>query len=105
MPDEIANSELRKGMVPAVTEGWHRIGSFALTFDGYQFLPDGQCGELANVGRFVCEASRALPPKLDCSELRACLFFEQRKHRHYGKAPNDDAMVYIAALLAAIQAR
>jgi hypothetical protein len=105
MADEIANIALRKGMVPGATEGWRRIGSFALTFDGYEFLPDGRCGELADAVRSKFEEASVLPSTLDLSELRACLFFEQRRHRHFGHEPDRDAMIYIAALLAAIVAR
>ena len=92
-------------MVPAATDGWRKIGSFALTLDGYAFLPDGGCGTLADAVRSKFAETSVLTPALNLSELRACLFFEQRRHRHFGHEPDTDAMIYIAALLVAIVAK
>lgn len=105
MTDDIANAELRKEKVPAATSGWRSIAGFALTFDGYKFLPDGLCGELSNGVRSKFRETGTLPRTLDLSELRACLFFEQRRYRHFGHEPDENAMIYIAALLEAISAR
>lgn len=33
------------------------------------------------------------------TELRTCLFFEQRRWRHYGFDPDEQAMEYILALV------
>jgi hypothetical protein len=39
------------------------------------------------------------------SDLRTCLFFEQRRHRHMGRIPVDLDMEYVRALIEAIRER
>jgi hypothetical protein len=39
------------------------------------------------------------------TELRACLFFEQRRFRNFGWDPGPDEMCYVRALLNAIRGR
>jgi hypothetical protein len=77
------------------------IAEFALTFDGYQALGD-RTGDLANGAKHEWSENRALPD--DLVELRSCLFFEQRRYRHFGWDPEEDAMGYIRALIEAIRA-
>ena len=38
------------------------------------------------------------------TDLRVCLFFEQRRWHHFGSHPDDEAMAYIRELLDRIRA-
>jgi hypothetical protein len=103
MPREIANSDLTANDIPAAGADWHTIGRFALTFNGYEHSGSfGRCAEIANRGAKVYEESRVLPDSL--TGLRTCLFFEQRRWRHYGYDPDEQAMTYIQALVEKIRA-
>jgi hypothetical protein len=105
MPDEVANEHLKANAVPPVTASWHTIGNFALTFDGYKAIGQSECGQLAN--RVNREFSTNVPflQSLSVTELRACLFFEQRRFHHFGCEPLGAARIYINALLEAIRSR
>jgi hypothetical protein len=71
------------------------IGAFALTFDGYWHWGSFEaCAEVAN-------ARRGGP----LAELRICLFFEQRRWRHFGDEPDARAMAYIRGIISSIRAR
>ena len=78
------------------------IAEFALTFDGYQALGD-RTGDLATAAKHEWSVNGVLPQGL--IELRSCLFFEQRRYRHFGWDPDEDAMVYIRSLIEAIRER
>jgi hypothetical protein len=68
--------------------------AFALTFDGYgHYGSEAKCAEVANARRERYSRRKPL------SELRACLFYEQRRWRHFGYAPDCEAMRYIRLLL------
>jgi hypothetical protein len=104
MSEEIANADLMPEDVPGPDADWSAIGRFALTFDGYR-----ACGSLETC-KAVAErwadayAERgALPDSL--TALRTCLFYEQRRWRHYGRTPDPDAMAYIRALVDEIRRR
>jgi hypothetical protein len=97
----ISNRELRVADIPAPdAEFWGAIDRFALTFDGYAQHPD-DCGDVANAAAARYSECGDLPASL--SELRTCLFFEQRRWRHFGEDPDADALRYVYALLDAIR--
>ena len=75
---------------------------FALTFDGYQALGK-RIGDLANAAKNKWSENVVLPQ--DLIELRLCLFFEERRYRHFGWDPDEDAMMYIRAFIEAIRKR
>lgn len=77
------------------------IARFALAFDGYQALGD-RIGDLANAAKNEWSENGVLPQGL--IELRSCLFFEQRRYRHFGSDPDEADMPYIHALVEAIRA-
>lgn len=78
----IPDNELRLEMVPKSDAGWHTIQEFALTFDGYGLHGSFEkCAEIANSRRHET-----------IGDLRTCLFFEQRRWRHFGEAPNEEAI-------------
>lgn len=91
-------------MLPSPGADWEEIMEFALRFDGYEYWGSFEkCAKIANEwsDRFARDGS--LPDNL--AELRTCLFFEQRRYRHFERAPEGEEMVYIRALVEAIRER
>lgn len=87
--EQIPNEELTLDDVPAPGADWDAVGEFALTFDGYAAMGSlDACAELTN---------RRSPSTL--AELRACLFFEQRRYRHSDAMPEGDDWHYIQSLV------
>jgi hypothetical protein len=121
-PKGIANPDLTEQDLPQFTGEWDRpLIQFAWSFNGYEYAalvfsaehrsPQSKLGTFANRTREAYFQGQSLPRSL--SELRACLFFEQRKWHHLGSAAgayehyNADgkAMNYIRALLEAIASK
>ncbi|HEX4984608.1 MAG TPA: hypothetical protein VFV71_00920 [Burkholderiales bacterium] len=93
MPADLANSELTPADVPSFKETWARIEPFALTFDGFRYWGSVEkCAEVAQAKR---------PGSL--TELRTCLFYEARRWKLAGKAPDAKSMKFIRALVYAIR--
>ena len=71
---------------PPGTPFWMEVAEFALSFDGYQYRGTG-LGRWANarVDRFH-EKGR-LDDDLSLPDLRALLFYEQRRFRHLDETP------------------
>ena len=94
----VANGRLHVELVPDRTAPWEAVEEFALTYDGYAYWSD--VVELA--GRALRRWTRdgTLPDGID--ELRACLFFEERRWHHFGEEPHGRAARYVGALLDAI---
>lgn len=94
---------LTSEMIPGDDAPWQPdIVNFALTFDGYAAF-DG-FDPLAATGNITAEEWQrdgALPN--DLSILRGCLFFEQRRYRHFDSDPPGESMAYIRALVSAIR--
>lgn len=89
----IPNEKLTIADVPAVNDDWETISEFALTFDGYNAWGSFEkCAEIANAHKHS-----------SLSELRTCLFFEQRRWRHFGETPHEDAMAYIRDVVSKIR--
>jgi hypothetical protein len=104
MVREIANKDLKAGDVPDPGADWGVVGRFALSFNGYEHWGSFErCADVASRGREAFETGHALPDSL--TELRTCLFFEQRRWRHYGYDPDERAMGYIRALVGGIRER
>jgi len=91
---ELSNTDLTLDRIPDEGADWSEIGEFALTFDGYEaFGSFDRCAEIANARKHYT-----------LSELRACLFFEQRRWRHFGEDPEEEGeMDYIRELVRAIR--
>jgi len=99
---EITSADLTEHDIPSPGAGWHEIGKFALTFDGYDHWGSFEkCAEVGNRWAEAYAERQALPDSL--TDLRTCLFFEQRRWRHYGWDPDEEAMRYIRALVEAIR--
>ena len=104
MHGEIANSDLRESHVPLPDAGWHEIGRFALSFNGYEAWGSfRKCADVADRWADAFRATATLPDSLN--GLRTCLFFEQRRWRHFGYEPDEEAMRYICALVEEIRKR
>ena len=92
MTTELANAELTPADVPAGNEPWMRIEPFALTFDGFRYWGSVEkCAEVAG----------QTPGTM--TELRTCLFFEARRWKNIGRAPDAASMKRIRALISVIQ--
>lgn len=89
------NDGLRLDDIPGPEADWYTIGTFALTFNGYE-----ECGSFEECARI---ANEARPTTL--TELRACLFFEQRRWRHFGDEPDEEDMTYIKGLVEQISTK
>lgn len=92
---EISNEDLTLADIPASDASWDEINEFALTFDGYR-----ACGSFTRCAE-VAEA----PDETSLSELRASLFFEQRRWRHFGHGPDDEALERLRYLIGLIRER
>ena len=92
---EIANQEVTLTDVPGPNVDWDTIAEFALTFDGYKAWGSFEkCAEIANAQR-----------QETLTQVRTCLFFEQRRWRHFGEEPDKDAMEYIRGVVEKIRSR
>jgi hypothetical protein len=102
--NEIANSNLTEKDIPPPNAGWDVIELFALSFNGYSYWGSFEkCADIANSGLDLWNEKRVLPDSL--IELRTCLFFEQRRWRHYGISPGSEDLPYIHALVDAIRSK
>jgi len=83
---DIPNRKLELSMIPCSRSEWGVICRFALTYDGYDHRRGfDACADVANPARARYKTDRTLPESL--TDLRTCLFFEQRKCHHFGWAP------------------
>ena len=91
----IQNADLTLSDIPVPDADINEIGCFALTFDGYEHWGAFEkCAEVANAER-----------QNTLTDLRTCLFFEQRRWRHSGYGPDEEAEAYWRSLVAKIRAR
>lgn len=101
----ISTKSLRSSDVPSQEEAWCAIEQFALTFKGYDWAGSFErCADLANSTRRMYDSSqeRCLP-RLTLDELRACLYFEQRRSHHSDYIPEGEGLLYVRALLEGIR--
>lgn len=94
----VPNEDLTLDRLPDPAN-WSDVAAFALSYDGYALWND--VGALANATRDAWDHHDALPADLDA--LRGCLFFEQRRLRHFDSAPEGDDLHYFGALLDGIR--
>jgi hypothetical protein len=95
----VPNAELAATEIPRRADSWDAVSDFALSYDGYEYWAD-----LPELARRVVQRwtrSRTLPGALD--ELRACLFYEQRRWHHFGEEPTGRSAEYMRAILDAIR--
>jgi hypothetical protein len=78
---------------------YHR---FALSFIGYEEMGSlRRCARLGNDSIQRWRECGELPRTVE--ELRACLFFEQRRWHHYGYGFVDETMAYLKELVAKLR--
>jgi len=86
---------LTQSDIPPVDADWYTIQEFALTFDGYEVWGSfGKCADIANARRHG-----------SLTELRTCLFFEQRRWRPFAEDPDEKAVDYVRDVVEQIRAR
>lgn len=90
----IPNDRLRPDDLPPPGASWDRASAFALTFDGY-----AEWGS-----REKCMEVGMNPDPRSLTELRTALFFEDRRWKHYGDAPDAEGMDRVHALVEQIRA-
>ena len=91
----IPNDKLQVKDIPPPNADCDAIQRFALTFDAYHYWGSFQkCAEIANSHK----ASTL-------TELQTCLFFEQRRWRHFSYAPKGKSLAYMHGLVEGIRSR
>lgn len=101
MSREIPTDHLAENDLPPPNADWEAIAPLALSFNGYAYSE--KCGELANAMAAAFARDHRFSGALSLDDLRACLFFEQRRWRHFGEIPDEHAMAYIHRLIEAIR--
>jgi hypothetical protein len=94
--ESVSNEALELASIPRSDGGWKEIEKFALTLNGYEALGQ-RLGELAETH------ARAGTLPVELTELRGCLFFEQRRWRQFEEPPEGKPMEHILRLLEAIR--
>jgi hypothetical protein len=94
-PCAVPNSHLRVHGIPDRGDAWDAVSSFSLSYDGYAYWDD--VSELATRCIRSWTRDHTLPTSID--EVRACLFYEQRRWHHFGEDPNGRGAQYVWALL------
>jgi hypothetical protein len=96
---QIQSGELRETDLPTSYGGWSDYVRFALTFSP---TDRDTCRELAGDAFARWQRTGDVPRRLE--ELRACLWFEQRRWRFLGREPDSEGMRYAGALIRAMRA-
>ncbi len=90
-----SNRDLSLEDIPSPDAEWRIIAAFALSFDGHGASGSpAECAKLANAHR-----------NDTLTELRTCLFFEQRRWHHYGRVPEGEDLTYIRDLIESIRTK
>jgi hypothetical protein len=91
--------------IPVPPEGspfFPDINEFALTYNAYSRVSGVRtAAQIGNGARARYRNDGSFPDDLD--ELRAALFFEQRRYHHFGEGPDGADLDYIQALVGAIR--
>jgi len=99
---EIPNNKLSEDSVPLPDAHWSEVRLFALSFNGYaKWGSHAKCADIAKRSLDTWREKEQLPNSL--TNLRTCLFFEQRRWTHFGSDPDEETMIYIHAILDAIK--
>jgi hypothetical protein len=95
---QISSGELRVVDLPTTYGDWSDYARFAVTF-----APKDRegCREFATSAFANWRRTSEVPRSLQ--ELRACLWFEQRRWRFMGREPDAEGMQYAAALIRAMR--
>jgi hypothetical protein len=95
---QIQTGELRATDLPGTYNDWSAYARFAVTF-----APRDRdvCREIATDAFYRWQRTAEVPRTLD--ELRACLWFEQRRWGFLGREPDSEGMRYVSALIRAMR--
>ncbi|HEY3017736.1 MAG TPA: hypothetical protein VGJ23_02790 [Gaiellaceae bacterium] len=96
---QIQTGELRERDLPTSYGEWSDYARFAVTFAPRD---TELCRELASDAFARWRRTGDVPRRLE--ELRACLWFEQRRWRFLGREPDTEGMRYAGALIRAMRA-
>ena len=89
----ISNQRLTLRHLPGPSADIDSLLRFALTFSGYDHCGSFEaCAEIANAKKHDT-----------LSDLRACLFFEQRRWHHFGDMPDDEELKYCRVIVEKIR--
>jgi hypothetical protein len=92
----ITNEELKRSAIPPHNPTLDEISRFALTFNGYDHWGSFEaCADVANKFLRAFAEYGSLPEDVTLTELRTCLFFEQRRWHHAGELPDENAIEYL----------
>lgn len=87
--------------IPHPNSSWDKISNYALTHNGYEHNPN--VAGFANTLSVYFYEKKEIPFSYTIDDLKDCLFYEQRRFRHYGWAPEGEDLKYIQALLSEIR--
>jgi hypothetical protein len=97
--------EMDEESIPVPPEGapfFPDINEFALTYNAYSRVGGARTvAQIGNGARARYRNDGTFPDDLD--ELRAALFFEQRRYHHFGEGPDGADLEYIENLVGAIR--
>jgi len=97
--EQIKHEELTEALVPRPNAQWQKIKIFASSFNAYEQL--GGFKPAASAGNIKARDI----PSCSLTDLRAALFFEYRRHNHYGYDPDTESMSHIHELVEEIRKR
>lgn len=89
--------------IPLPNASWERISIYALIHNGYTHNTD--LANFANSVSVYFSDKKEIPEPLEICDLKDCLFYEQRRFRHFGYAPTGEDFEYIKALISGIRKR
>jgi hypothetical protein len=96
----IKNEELKRSTIPPYNPTLDEISRFALTFNGYDCWGSFEaCADVANRFLRAFEENRSISEDITLTELRTCLFFEQRRWHHVGDLPDENTIEYLNYLI------
>jgi hypothetical protein len=95
---QIQTGELRETDLPPAYGDWSDYARFAVTFSPHD---RDLCSEMGADAFARWRRTGDVPRRLE--ELRACLWFEQRRWRFVGREPDTEGMRYVGALIRAIR--
>jgi hypothetical protein len=95
---QIQTGELRETDLPPAYGDWSDYARFAVTFSPHD---RDLCSEMGADAFARWRRTGDVPRRLE--DLRACLWFEQRRWRFVGREPDTEGMRYVGALIRAIR--
>jgi hypothetical protein len=100
----VSDQALTQKDLPSAGADEDVLQAFALTTNGYERMGSfHRCAELANAALASWRATGKLPDSL--GDLRGCLFFEQRRWRHFGYGFDEETLRYARELVEAMRSR